>query len=223
VGQLLGLSRIETEAFLSRHLDLYDYDPDALDHQVSALEQMSRPPRDISSSRDAAIRSKGCLAQFSYRAPLNANSLMYLRQRSCDSGCNSVRAGSRSAIWTSRFDSFLASELDPGEAEAIQLALKRRAAILIMDERRGRLIGERKDLVVIGALGMLVEAYRRKWLDDPLVILDELRSAGFRVSRRLVVRFNKLIGARRARIACFGKFTRQVFKAAPGTTSKDRK
>ena len=45
VGQLLGLSRIETEAFLSRHLDLYDYDPDALDHQVSALEQLSRPPR----------------------------------------------------------------------------------------------------------------------------------------------------------------------------------
>ena len=51
-----------------------------------------------------------------------------------------------------------------------------------MDERRGRLIAERKDLVVIGALGMLVEAYRRKWLDDPLAILDELRSAGFRGS-----------------------------------------
>ena len=49
--------------------------------------------------------------------------------------------------------------------------------------------------VVIGALGMLVEAYRRKWLDDPLAILDELRSAGFRVSRRHVVRFNELIGA----------------------------
>jgi uncharacterized protein len=55
-------------------------------------------------------------------------------------------------------DSFLASALDPGEAEAIQLALKRSAAILIMDERRGRLIAERKDLVVIGALGMLVGA-----------------------------------------------------------------
>ena len=92
-------------------------------------------------------------------------------------------------------DSFLASELDPGEAEAIQLALNRSAAILIMDERRGRLIAERKDLVVVGALGMLVEAYRRKWLDDPLAILDELRSAGFRVSRRLVVRFNELIDA----------------------------
>ncbi len=45
VGHLLGLSRIETEAFLSRHVELYDYDPDALDRQVSALEQLSKPPR----------------------------------------------------------------------------------------------------------------------------------------------------------------------------------
>lgn len=45
VGQLLGLSRTETEDFLSRHVDLYDYDPAGLDREASALEELSKQSR----------------------------------------------------------------------------------------------------------------------------------------------------------------------------------
>jgi predicted HTH domain antitoxin len=38
VGQLLGLSRIETEDFLARHTDLYAYDPNELQREAEALE-----------------------------------------------------------------------------------------------------------------------------------------------------------------------------------------
>lgn len=38
VGQLLGLSRIETEDFLARHTDLYNYDPNELRREAQALE-----------------------------------------------------------------------------------------------------------------------------------------------------------------------------------------
>lgn len=41
VGQLLSLSRIETEDFLARHVDLYDYDPAELDREAQVLEKLS--------------------------------------------------------------------------------------------------------------------------------------------------------------------------------------
>lgn len=40
VGQLLGLSRTETEDLLSRHVALYDYDPSELDREARALEKL---------------------------------------------------------------------------------------------------------------------------------------------------------------------------------------
>lgn len=45
VGQLLALSRIETEDFLARHLDLYSYDPSELDREAKLLENLSRGTR----------------------------------------------------------------------------------------------------------------------------------------------------------------------------------
>jgi predicted HTH domain antitoxin len=41
VGQLLGLSRIETEDLLARHADLYDYDPAELNREA---ERLAPPP-----------------------------------------------------------------------------------------------------------------------------------------------------------------------------------
>jgi predicted HTH domain antitoxin len=41
VGQLLDLSRIETEDLLARHVALYDYDPAELDREARALEKLS--------------------------------------------------------------------------------------------------------------------------------------------------------------------------------------
>jgi predicted HTH domain antitoxin len=41
VGQLLGLSRIEAEDLLARHVALYDYDPTELDREARAFEKLS--------------------------------------------------------------------------------------------------------------------------------------------------------------------------------------
>ncbi len=41
VGELLRLSRIETEDFLAAHLDLYDYEPSALRREVNELKDFS--------------------------------------------------------------------------------------------------------------------------------------------------------------------------------------
>lgn len=45
VGQLLGLTRSQTEDFLSEHLALYDYDPAELRREVEALAKLTDRPR----------------------------------------------------------------------------------------------------------------------------------------------------------------------------------
>lgn len=45
VGQLLGLSRIETEDFLARHVVLYDYSPEELVEEFNLLHRLGQVDR----------------------------------------------------------------------------------------------------------------------------------------------------------------------------------
>ena len=42
VGQLLGLSRIQTEDFLACHVDLYDYSAEELEAEADLLHRLHR-------------------------------------------------------------------------------------------------------------------------------------------------------------------------------------
>jgi len=88
-------------------------------------------------------------------------------------------------------DPDLARQLHAGEAEAIQLALELRAKALLMDERRGRQVAGGRDITVIGALGILRESYRIGLISNPIQVAAQLRSSGFRASRRLIRRFEE--------------------------------
>jgi len=58
----------------------------------------------------------------------------------------------------------LEQKLDAGEAEAIALAINMRANLLLLDERRGRMIARQHSLTVIGLLGVLLIATQRGYL-----------------------------------------------------------
>jgi uncharacterized protein len=70
----------------------------------------------------------------------------------------------------------LTVELHEGEAEAIALALEMKADHLLVDEREGRLMARQLGLPVIGVLGVLLRAKKRKRLKAIKPEIEKLKS-----------------------------------------------
>lgn len=89
----------------------------------------------------------------------------------------------------------LSSLLDPGETEAISLAVEIGAALLLIDERKGRSEATSLGLKTTGLLGVLLEAKRAGLLGELRPVFDDLVSiADFRVSAAVKAEFLRLAG-----------------------------
>ena len=89
----------------------------------------------------------------------------------------------------------LETTLDPGEAEAIALAIELQADVVLLDEADGRSAAESAGLRVTGVLGVLLQAKKKGEIQLVRPELEALRSrARFFVSPRLQENVLKVAG-----------------------------
>ncbi|BAZ81557.1 MAG: DUF3368 domain-containing protein [Sphaerospermopsis kisseleviana] len=80
----------------------------------------------------------------------------------------------------------LKTQLDPGEAEAITLAIELGDVFLIIDERNARGIAQQMGLKVIGTLGMLLRAKEKGVISEVKPLIMSLESVNFRIAPALI-------------------------------------
>jgi uncharacterized protein len=89
----------------------------------------------------------------------------------------------------------LEEDLDDGEASALVLALERSADYVLIDEREGRRIARSLGLTVVGVLGVLLEAKRRKLIPTMRPLVERLQvELDFRLTSKLVAEVLKQAG-----------------------------
>ena len=99
------------------------------------------------------------------------------------------------AITNHTFTEALKLELDEGESEAIALTVELHADLLLIDERKARLVARRFGIHHIGILGMLIEAKQNSLIKAVRPLLDDLMiKAGFWISQKLYNRVLKEAG-----------------------------
>ncbi len=76
--------------------------------------------------------------------------------------------------------------LDYGEAEVIVLAQEIKADLLILDNKEPRIFAKHLGFKLIGTIGILILAYEKGFLKNPIEKIFELREKGFYISNRLL-------------------------------------
>ena len=80
-------------------------------------------------------------------------------------------------------EKLLSFQLHEGESEAINMAARKKADLILLDDKKARIIAKAMGLNVIGTLGMLLEFLNKKFVnfDEFKKLLDELINANFRI------------------------------------------
>lgn len=77
------------------------------------------------------------------------------------------------------------TELDPGELEAIALALQSPGSLILLDDFEARAAATARGLSVAGTLGVLIQAKQRGLLPAVRPLVERLPPLGFRMSSAL--------------------------------------
>ncbi len=81
----------------------------------------------------------------------------------------------------------LSFQLHEGESEAINLAIKKNADLILLDDKKARIVAKSMGLNVKGTLGLLLTSLYKKSIvyDEFKILLDNLISINFRIDIKL--------------------------------------
>lgn len=93
-----------------------------------------------------------------------------------------------------KYQEFLETQIDLGEASAIALAKELDNPLLLLDDLKARKMALKLNLKFTGALGVINKAKEKGVIDKIKPVLDELLSTNFRISKSIIeelLRLNK--------------------------------
>ena len=76
-------------------------------------------------------------------------------------------------------------ELDKGESSGITLALENEPSLLIIDEKKGRVIAKKLGIRITGILGVMIRAKEIGLINRIKPLIEKLEKVDFRMSERL--------------------------------------
>lgn len=96
------------------------------------------------------------------------------------------------AVSDIKYQFFLATQVDIGEASAIALATEFTDVLLILDDLKARKLATQLKFKVTGTLGVIYRAKQLKIIEKVKPLLDKLLLTNFRVTDTIIEEFLKL-------------------------------
>lgn len=90
------------------------------------------------------------------------------------------------AVSVMKYQKFLETQIDKGEASAIALASEFDDVLLLLDDLKARKLAEKLNLQVTGTLGIIHKAKQLSLIDAVKPLLDNLLLTNFRISKKLI-------------------------------------
>ena len=85
-----------------------------------------------------------------------------------------------------KYQDFLETQVDWGEASAIALAKEYEEVLLLLDDLKARKLANRLNLKMTGALGIIHKAKQEGLIEKVKPLIDKLLSTNFRISEKII-------------------------------------
>ena len=84
--------------------------------------------------------------------------------------------------------------VDLGEASALALALELKNCLVILDDKKGRMLAKKLNIEITGTLGTLIKERQQNIIPRVKPILDKLRKVNFRIDPEIEKGVLRLVG-----------------------------
>ena len=91
-----------------------------------------------------------------------------------------------------KYQEFLETQVDSGEASAIALAKEHDDVLLLLDDLKARKLAQRLNLKMTGTLGIIHRAKQERLIDKVKPLIDKLSATDFRISRKIIAEILRL-------------------------------
>ncbi len=93
-----------------------------------------------------------------------------------------------------KYQKFLETQIDPGEASALALATELKDPLLLLDDLKARKLAKRLNFKFTGALGVISKAKRNGLISEVKPLIDRLLLTNFRISDKIINEILKING-----------------------------